>query len=683
MNTMVNIIHPKLLTKPPICGKKAIATKNETMELKNLERENVTMFQSIQKELTKPTNDCNQNVIEPNSCSFQQLCSMINDLEENLCYSNNVDQEELQNVSYKYQSQLQPEKDVSINNCSSSGQTYDDIMQLLGSLEQEIPKLEPINGGKSTHALEEFLSNDQFVQSHSKLRSKIIPNSQLQDDLETTRLQLEEKEATLVCLKNELKNERKVACEKLNSLKKEHVLALQSQKLKYQGIVKRHQKFIEKLLSEKKELTEKSNALTQRIKEIDAKHQRDIKVAVERHSVEIQRAKELCAASEKIRRERWLEAKTNKIKEMTVKGLEPELRSMTEQHQLEIQNLRSIHLEELQNMDLRAIRRTNQQMEQLRVELTENHEKLLNEEKEILRSRYEEKLNEQEFLFDEKQRKYFEELQQEKEKFSQEQMKRDAERNGEINRVTADFNEKAEAMMQRHRSELESLRSSLKLEQEIWTENQQRQYNIKFEIAESKIKDESTKERDRQIEIAIERLEKESRNMKINFQKTSENKLRCLTEKYESELQIVIDNEQVLKAKLSSAHERLETIETRLEKTETILQQRIMDLQNARKSLETVSVERDNAKRVVRQEIESEKRELEDKIASLYRELTENNSNRETLMTQLYSRIKLIVTQKDLSIKNLIQETTETKKKCDHLEKLLDQQRRDYVLKSL
>lgn len=106
MNTMVNIIHPKLLTKPPICGKKSTATKNETMELKNLERENVTMFQSIQKELTKPTNDCNQNVIEPNSCSFQQLCSMINDLEENLCYSNNVDQEELQNVSYKYQSQV-------------------------------------------------------------------------------------------------------------------------------------------------------------------------------------------------------------------------------------------------------------------------------------------------------------------------------------------------------------------------------------------------------------------------------------------------------------------------------------------------------------------------------------------------------------------------------------------------
>lgn len=49
-------------------------------------------------------------------------------------------------------------------------------------------------------------------------------------------------------------------------------------------------------------------------------------------------------------------------------------------------------------------------------------------------------------------------------------------------------------------------------------------------------------------------------------------------------------------------------------------------------------MERNNAKKIVRQEIEAEKRELEDKIASLYRELTESNSNRDLQMAQLYSR---------------------------------------------
>lgn len=54
--------------------------------------------------------------------------------------------------------------------------------------------------------------------------------------------------------------------------------------------------------------------------------------------------------------------------------------------------------------------------------------------------------------------------------------------------------------------------------------------------------------------------------------------------------------------------------------------------------MDRLTLERDQARRIARQEIESEKRELEDKIASLYRELTENNANRDSIMTQLYSR---------------------------------------------
>lgn len=72
---------------------------------------------------------------------------------------------------------------------------------------------------------------------------------------------------------------------------------------------------------------------------------------------------------------------------MTVKGLEPELRSMVEQHQLEIQEIRSAHIKELQDTELRVIRRSNQQLEQLRLELTTSHEKVLANEKNILWTR--------------------------------------------------------------------------------------------------------------------------------------------------------------------------------------------------------------------------------------------------------------------------------------------------------
>lgn len=48
-----------------------------------------------------------------------------------------------------------------------------------------------------------------------------------------------------------------------------------------------------------------------------------------------------------------------------------------------------------------------------------------------------------------------------------------------------------------------------------------------------------------------------------------------------------------------------------------------------------------------------------------------------------YFRIRLIVTQKILTIKNLIKELNEANSKCEHLENLLDQQRKEYILKSL
>lgn len=53
-----------------------------------------------------------------------------------------------------------------------------------------------------------------------------------------------------------------------------------------------------------------------------------------------------------------------------------------------------------------------------------------------------------------------------------------------------------------------------------------------------------------------------------------------------------------------------------------------------------MTTEKDNAKEITRQEIETEKRELEDKIASLYQEIIQNNANKDQIMAQLHSRLK-------------------------------------------
>lgn len=51
---------------------------------------------------------------------------------------------------------------------------------------------------------------------------------------------------------------------------------------------------------------------------------------------------------------------------------------------------------------------------------------------------------------------------------------------------------------------------------------------MKLEKVESRLRDECNRERDRQIELAIERLEKETLDMKTCLQQSSENRLRCI-----------------------------------------------------------------------------------------------------------------------------------------------------------
>ncbi|XP_014610786.1 PREDICTED: centrosomal protein of 131 kDa-like [Polistes canadensis] len=688
-------------------------------------------------------NDNNNNNNNNNSNgSFEQLCKMINDLEGNIIDSNKkglkvvVEEEEEQEEEVvkgegnvvpgskhfdvtlitdnpgdevsslnmmKYSNQLEPERDRSKDKCGSIGATYDDIMSFLSTLEDGYPneihgnQLEQRNGiiqdiflkdgNNSSYYLNQNKNKNEtlYIIIHG-VRSDPLRNyfsNAYNDELFTAKLQLEEKDATIVLLKKELKKEREAACEKLKVENKNHVSMMETQEKKYQGIVKRHQKFMEKLINEKTDLTDKCNTLARRIKEIELKSERDLKVCTDRHIVELQRAKERFAASEKIKRERWLESRTTKIKEMTVKGLEPELRSMVEQHQLEIQEIRRAHMKELQDTELRVIRRSNQQLEQLRLELTDSNEKVLASEKNILWTRYKKKLDEKDIQFRTERIQFAEDLERERKRFNDELIKRDNEKDTIIRQTYTRLQKELEEERLKHQAEKQTLRESLQKEWTEWLDNYKKQQIIKLEKSESKIREESRKERDRQIELAIGRIEEDARNMKMVVQQSYESKLRSMKEKYDKELQIATDKVRLHKEELLSMENKLGKTEDRLKTTEMKLDECVQNLSNKNVLIETLTAERDNARGIARREIEPEKRILEDKIASLYQELMQNNADKDMLMSQLYSRVKLIITQKVLTIKNLSKELEGVNAKCEHLEQLLDQQRKEYILKSL
>ena len=61
-------------------------------------------------------------------------------------------------------------------------------------------------------------------------------------------------------------------------------------------------------------------------------------------SVELNQLRDKLTSAEKVRREKWVEAKQKEIKALTVKGLEPEIARLIARHKQELRNLKGIYL---------------------------------------------------------------------------------------------------------------------------------------------------------------------------------------------------------------------------------------------------------------------------------------------------------------------------------------------------
>ena len=129
--------------------------------------------------------------------------------------------------------------------------------------------------------------------------------------------------------------------------------------------------------------------------------------------------KDMQEAAEKLRREKWIEDKTKKIKEMTVKGLEPEIQNLIGKHKNEIKTLKSIHEAELLQADERASQRYIRMIEEMRQNFEQEKELSVNKEREMAKQRYEKSLQDEEKSFLEQRRRLYAEIEEEKNRIAE------------------------------------------------------------------------------------------------------------------------------------------------------------------------------------------------------------------------------------------------------------------------
>lgn len=74
------------------------------------------------------------------------------------------------------------------------------------------------------------------------------------------------------------------------------------------------------------------------------------------------------------------------------------------------------------------------------------------------------------------------------------------------------------------------LKETTELEMEAWKNNYKKQQSLQLAEREAVIREQCRKERDREIETVIERLEMEATENRLQLEQTTENRIRCVFE---------------------------------------------------------------------------------------------------------------------------------------------------------
>ncbi|XP_031355246.1 centrosomal protein of 131 kDa isoform X2 [Photinus pyralis] len=484
-------------------------------------------------------------------------------------------------------------------------------------------------------------------------------------------LRLKEKSSSVALLQKELSSLREQVAKMSREASETVRQKLRLQKEDYENAVKRHQKFIDQLITDKKTLNQQCEGLVQEMKVLEDRYNSNLKAAEHKHRVELQKLKEMHTAGEKMRRDRWIDSKTQKIKEMTVKGLEPELDKMNARHQQELMDLRMLHKREIEDMELRSARKLQQHCEALRDQLVTEREKALAQEREALRQRYEHMVEAEEQGFQEQRRRLLGDHAKRVSECEDRENAAIAEKERAVKQAQSEFEDKLQTVMRKHNIELNLLKEKTEMEMETFRNNYKKQVALQLGEKEAQIREKCRKERDKEIDSVIERLELEASENKQQLEESLENRIRRLKEKYEKEIRDLEQSERDINGKYSENKLKLAEADEQILTMKTSSKQLELQLLDLKELTAKLSGEREHVKEIIKDEMKQEVRGLE-------KELQEVKSDKER---ELQKVVKVAVARKDETISELSRDHIALQEKCAYLESMLEQQRKEYLMK--
>ncbi|KAJ8377645.1 hypothetical protein AAFF_G00254900 [Aldrovandia affinis] len=505
--------------------------------------------------------------------------------------------------------------------------------------------------------------------------------------------------------------QRELSVRHVKETEKELSRNLQLQKEQYESTIERHLTFIDQLIDDKKALSEHCEAVVNELKQVDHKYTKKITHMQEQHDLvwhilgplceEIKKLKQLMGASEKIRREKWIDEKTRKIKEITVKGLEPEIQKLISKQKAELKKLRVLHEAELLQADERAGLRYVQQTEELRLQLEREREQHCQREREQVQQRFEQQLQEEQKALQQQRRRLYQEVSEEKERLSQlasrqreelDELRRQLEENSSVagRALRLELDKSREEQERRHQAEMKALRERLEIEKQTWEENYMKKEEAWLLGREREMKEEVRCGRDREIELVIHRLEEETSGMREECERAAENRVKRVREQYETELKDLEESQRALQDRHTALKQRQGDTEAQLLHVQMLLRHKEQELQDLTQIRDQMSEERrcladvirtEFAERLVQTEEESRRMKVEvsELRVRLRVDLERVTRQKEEELAEVHHRVKAAILKKEETVSALRKQHEAALKRADHLEGLLEQQRKQLL----
>jgi len=342
----------------------------------------------------------------------------------------------------------------------------------------------------------------------------------LQSRASLLEVEVRDKKQIIDSLKRALSQAKEHEKQTVQETVKEWEDKLQKQKAHYEAGIERHLRLVDRLLNDKTELTKRCELFAEELKAVERKFQMKIEELDEQASKDLAKNKQNWIATERLKREAWEKEKVKEIKEMTIKGLQPEVERILaekKQEKLKMEERQREALEE-QHRELTAL--AQQQVRDVREQKLREQEEALDREREAHRRKLRDEFD-----------RFNRELQEERtkcaadllaERRQREEMLRQGVEGSEarLREALEAQRAKSEAALKearasaaeaesQHRLELSNLEERLRKEAEQAQRDLTDQARLDFERREAALRAELAAERDRQLEVLMERLSRE------------------------------------------------------------------------------------------------------------------------------------------------------------------------------